>query len=488
MRKPSETRKTGKAGKTAKFAAIAAALAFGSWGAWNVENVASARETATGAGRSLAVVAKKPEKCAVLLVGVDAYVADGVLPTLQHASSDVRKLRDALTDEIGFAPESIRTFVSDGLPRERPQREAIMAAFDEILAASGPDSTVVIALSGHGFETENGDAAFCPEDVDAKFDGEKVVVNKESAILIKEIAKELEADDAGFKLLIVDACRNPIATARSASGARSFSRVADPEGVAFLQSCASGQVSYEHPDLNGGVFTHYFTEGLKGAADLDGDGGFTFNDVCDYAKSQTKRFVDDELREKQTPFTTSSFTDFWLKAPTREPGGTGGGTNGGSGWFPFALLALTGGFAIWAFRLQMQIKKLASTSGAAETVGVDVSTQTPVVPNASTNAGAEADYRKGRELAFGLNGTKIDGRRGVELLTKAADAGSVDAQAELARLYWIGCAGTSPDAARAYDLAFEAAQSENPFALDVLGDCYNRGRVVEKDEKQAAAY
>ena len=63
---------------------------------------------------------------------------------------------------------------------------------------------------------------------------------------------------------------------------------------------------------------------------------------------------------------------------------------------------------------------------------------------------AKADYLLGRELAFGLNGTKVDGRRGFELLKKATDAGSVDAKAELAELYLDGCEGTPSDAARAF--------------------------------------
>ncbi|MBQ7815284.1 MAG: sel1 repeat family protein, partial [Thermoguttaceae bacterium] len=107
---------------------------------------------------------------------------------------------------------------------------------------------------------------------------------------------------------------------------------------------------------------------------------------------------------------------------------------------------------------------------------------------ATGNAAGEDDYRKGREAAFGLNWTKVDGRRGIELLTKAANAGSNDAKAELAELYWNGCAGTPTDAERAYALALEAASSENPFALRVLGLCCKQGRGVAKNEKAAARY
>jgi TPR repeat protein len=106
-----------------------------------------------------------------------------------------------------------------------------------------------------------------------------------------------------------------------------------------------------------------------------------------------------------------------------------------------------------------------------------------------TNQAAEADYRQGRELAFGLNGAKIDKRRGCELLTQAAEAGLVEAQAELAQLYLEGREGVAADAERARELALAAAQSENPFALDVLAELYKKGiGGVAKDEKESAAY
>ena len=50
-------------------------------------------------------------------------------------------------------------------------------------------------------------------------------------------------------------------------------------------------------------------------------------------------------------------------------------------------------------------------------------------------AKAEDDYRKRRELAFELNGTKIDVRRGFEFLKKAANAGQVIAMQSLALCY-----------------------------------------------------
>ena len=90
--------------------------------------------------------------------------------------------------------------------------------------------------------------------------------------------------------------------------------------------------------------------------------------------------------------------------------------------------------------------------------------------NGKTGVGDKIDaaalYRLGRALAFGLDGVKIDGPRGLALLEAAAEAGSLDAQGELAEALFDGLQGTQPDAARAVEIAKKPAQAGNPFALD----------------------
>ncbi|MBR4102628.1 MAG: sel1 repeat family protein, partial [Thermoguttaceae bacterium] len=98
-------------------------------------------------------------------------------------------------------------------------------------------------------------------------------------------------------------------------------------------------------------------------------------------------------------------------------------------------------------------------------------------------------YRRGRALAFGLDGVRIDGPRGLALLEAAAEAGSLDAQGELAEAFFDGLQGTRPDAARAVDVAQKPAEAGNPFALDTLGAAYRDGSGgLRKDAKKARAF
>lgn len=395
-------------------AALTAALALGgALGFGGASGVVKASNGGASGARRMEAIAKEEGTCFALLIGVDKY--DNLRP-LNYAGADAKALRDTLL-KLGFSKENVWILTSDGYRREQPTKKNIEDALDEMLAETGPDSTVFVAFSGHGYETKDGVASFCPKDVEVeKKDGETYVA-KNTAITVGDVAARLRADDAKFKILFVDACREPATTRSVGSGAaRPFSK-ADVSGLAFLQSCRSTQLSYEDAEFKGGIFTRYFIEGLSGAAERD-DGGTSFLDVCGYAASKTKERALETHKATQTPFYEFAGSDFWLKEPTGDV--------------------------------------------------------------------AEALYREGREAAFGLNGAKIDGRRGLELLTKAADAGSTDAQAELAELYLSGCEGTPPDATRAFGLAFEPARRGNPFALNVLGRCYVEGRGVAKAEKKAA--
>jgi len=303
--KTGETRKTTKIGKAATLALLTAAL-FGV-----ATSDASAQE------RTLGVVAKN--RVEAILVGVDEYASRNV-ETLTYAGADAKKLRDALT-KIGVPEESVRLFVSRGGLRERPNKATIMAALDEAVKNSGPNSTILVALSGHGFETPDGEAAFCPEDAKISVSGVEVYVDKDSAILISEVAEKLRKDDAKFKLLIVDACRAP-AGARTTNGRRSFV-TGDASGLAFLQSCSSGESSWEDESVEGGLFTHYFVEGLTGAA-ADEEGGVSFLGVCDYAARRTKARARALRNASQTPFHRMSGTNFYLVEPSgTRSGGTG---------------------------------------------------------------------------------------------------------------------------------------------------------------------
>ncbi len=273
-----------------------------------------------------------------LLVGVDDY--GGTLKSLKYAGSDVERMAAAL-EKIGFPSDNIRKFVSGAGEASRPSRERILAALDEIVRKSGPNSTVFVAFSGHGFETvEDGAAAFCPTDARVEFrgaNGDEPYVLKDSAILMADVVEKLQNDDANFKMLIVDACREPAATETGATkrggigsrggapkggGSKAFAKI-EANGLAFLQSCSSQEFSWEDKKLGGGIFTYYFVEGLGGAASTTGD-GVTFLEVCGYAQRKTVEHTNADgfwLQRPSWKFKSANGAaesdDFYLIAPKK---------------------------------------------------------------------------------------------------------------------------------------------------------------------------
>ena len=299
-------------------AATCAAACVAGTAVWAVGPSFPPRPSAPAQSRKLDVTAATENvgELYALLVGVDDY--GGTLKTLKYAGSDVKRMAAAL-EKIGFPSDNIRKLVSGAGEASRPSRERILAALDEIVRKSGPNSTVFVAFSGHGFETvEDGAAAFCPTDARVELrgaNGDEPYVLQDSAILMADVVEKLQNDDANFKMLIVDACREPAATESGASkrggigsrggapkggGSKAFAKI-EANGLAFLQSCSSQEFSWEDSKLGGGIFTYYFVEGLGGAASTTGD-GVTFLEVCGYAQRKTVEHTNAD--------------GFWLQRPS----------------------------------------------------------------------------------------------------------------------------------------------------------------------------
>lgn len=240
-----------------------------------------------------------------LLVGVRQYDPVQPLPTLTYPEDDIEELARVLVAS-GYKRENIKLMTQrEGARNARftPTTEKIRKEFGATLRRLEPGDSVVVALAGHGVQfTQEGDSFFCPADAD--LDDEKTLIK------LGEVATGLESCRAGFKLLLVDACRNnpKLRVARAggraisdpASLSRPFLRVA-PGGMAALFSCSPGEIAFENPDLKHGVFFHYIIEGLRGEADRDHDGRVEVEELASYAKRNVARYVDLTYGREQTP-------------------------------------------------------------------------------------------------------------------------------------------------------------------------------------------
>ena len=61
-----------------------------------------------------------------------------------------------------------------------------------------------------------------------------------------------------------------------------LTRLSKARGRVVLTASRASEVSEEREELGHGVFTYYLLEGLRGKADLDGDGVITVDEVYAY--------------------------------------------------------------------------------------------------------------------------------------------------------------------------------------------------------------
>ena len=232
------------------------------------------------------------------LVGVNDYGIhkDDRLANLSFCVADMKSFQERL-EEIGY--KRVYCLTTESTLTDQPLKAQIEERLKRLLADSdmGPSDFVLVALSGHGLELGVGNASrayFCPADGHS----ERV----ETLIPVMWFYEQLAESKAGMKLLVVDACRNPVTpraggvkpvlSSEALGFMKSLADTPPPRGIAALLSCQSGQFSHEVPELGHGVFMHYILEGLSGKADLTGDGWVSLAELFNYSSDQTEEYVD----------------------------------------------------------------------------------------------------------------------------------------------------------------------------------------------------
>lgn len=244
------------------------------------------------------------------LVGCSDYDKRELRP-LQYTVKDVQEFSQVLV-ESGVPKENIVMMHDQQSRNLLPEGKKIREQLDLLLARVDSQSTLIVALSGHGIQFEaKGSNYFCP--LDARLQ------ERETLIPLNEVYEQLQACPAERKLLLVDACRNDpqsvLAKSRAVVQLDSVSRPQDqsvPQGIVALFSCSAGQQSYEHPELKHGVFFYQMLQGWRGAADANKDSAVTLDEVLTYTKLKTEAFAHLELGGKQIPHLKGDFSGTWI--------------------------------------------------------------------------------------------------------------------------------------------------------------------------------
>lgn len=202
--------------------------------------------------------------------------------------------------------------MADGQKRllldDRASKPAIEAAFDDLKAASRPEDTVVVYLSGHG--VYRNERWYFPLPNASSLDR----LGSDNAIDHHQLQDLLAGIEAHNILLLVDACH-----AGAASGAldviemrRLTGQVSDRAGVSLIAASRATQEAIEAKTIGYGLFSAALIEGLSGKADIAGDGAVSAFELARYAQEKIPAYSLEFQQSPQIPESRLGGSDFAL--------------------------------------------------------------------------------------------------------------------------------------------------------------------------------
>ena len=261
-----------------------------------------------------------------LFVGVDIY-EDKSLPSLTGAAEDAQHLADAFAEVTG-TPRSnfivLRTDLSrtDVPPQRQVEAGDIVAALKKLKADSAPTDVVFVMFSCHGEETTLdtdgaghgsviGTPYLCPSNGNFR----DVDVRETTCLSVPRVNAILQEIPCRVLVVCYDMCRSRALLTKSQvsnllprgpdDGTSSLvlpsrgsiknpGASSAPSGAVTVFACGSSQRSYEMIDKHRGLFSFYFEDGLRSAADAGGI--LRLGQVFDYANAKVSEYSHGDQR------------------------------------------------------------------------------------------------------------------------------------------------------------------------------------------------
>jgi len=202
-----------------------------------------------------------------VVVGIADY--DGSDHDLKYSDNDARLFYNHLLSAL---PAEMSRGKSLLLLNSNATRANIISAMNQVFSKSTENDFIIFYFSGHGSPGN-----FCPTDASYQ------------QLLSHDIVKaQFKNAKARYRLCVADACFSGSIGAQSQNSSVSSStqQLRDAR-IAVIMSSKPNQTSIETGSLNQGIFSYYFINGLKGAADLNHDSYVTMGELFLYTKNAT---------------------------------------------------------------------------------------------------------------------------------------------------------------------------------------------------------
>ena len=205
----------------------------------------------------------------VLAAGANFGGADR--PLLRYAVSDAERFAAVLTDLGGVDPPN-------AILLKEPGVRDLVQAIDELSRraseagrrSGGGRTEVLVYYSGHA--------------------DDKGLLLGDDRYSYQSLRDRLDEMPADVRIAVLDACASGAFTRLKGGKARKpfvVDESASMRGHAFLTSSAETEAAQESDHIGASYFTHYLVSGLRGAADVTGDGRVTLNEAYQFAFNET---------------------------------------------------------------------------------------------------------------------------------------------------------------------------------------------------------
>ncbi len=217
-----------------------------------------------------------------LVVGVSHYANLPASAQLHFPDRDAEEMYTTLISPEGgqFPPENVHRLINAEATKANLQRE-----LEQWLpSVTKPDDRVLIYFAGHGF-VSNGKGYIAPYDINLQN-----VAN--TAYPMDQLGQDIGAKIKGkWKVLLTDSCHSGAITPEEDRAALNKTLLDLHNSLFSLTASRDREQSFESADWGGGhgIFTYYVVQGMNGAADTNGDGVVSADELAEYVHSNVRQ-------------------------------------------------------------------------------------------------------------------------------------------------------------------------------------------------------
>ncbi len=247
-----------------------------------------------------------------VVIGVSDYAE---VKDLQYATDDAIAVARWLLDS-GVAADHIRLLLDregpqaelDGLQARRATLVNVREALGWLRRVSKPDDLVLVHFSGHGFQgpDDDGDENDGLDEFFILWDTLNAA-KEDTALRDDEFGDALDRIESQHVVIFFDGCysgglsRSLPPSARPVSDRPDLFSDFSVEGRLVFSASAEAQDAFESDQLRHGIFTYYLVDGLRGAADANGDRRVTAWELYEYVAATVPARAELERGAAQNP-------------------------------------------------------------------------------------------------------------------------------------------------------------------------------------------